>query len=55
MQYTTQQLQGGPSFSHKTRIGNWNEDFELATIKQNDYSARRTGETLPFNSTLTKV
>jgi hypothetical protein len=33
MQYTTQQLQGGPSYSHKTRIGNWSEDFELNTIK----------------------
>lgn len=33
MHYTTQQLQGGPSYNHATRIGNWNEDFELNTIK----------------------
>lgn len=33
MQYTTQQLQGGPKYSFKTRIGNWNEDMEIQTIK----------------------
>lgn len=33
MHYTVQQLQGGPNYSHKTRIGNWNEDMELAAIK----------------------
>ena len=33
MQYTTQQLQGGPRYSHGTRIGNWNEDMELQTIQ----------------------
>ena len=33
MQYTTQQMQGGPRYSHKTRIGNWTEDMELQTIK----------------------
>lgn len=33
MQYTTQQLQGGPVYNYKTRIGNWNEDMELNTIK----------------------
>lgn len=32
MLYTQQQLSGGPSFSHKTRIGNWNEDVELAQV-----------------------
>ena len=32
MQFTTQQLQGGPKYSHKTRIGNWNEDLELSKI-----------------------
>jgi len=43
MQYTTQQLQGGQKYSHKTRIGNWNEDMELQTIKQTDYDAKRSG------------
>ena len=33
MQYTTQQLQGGVKYSHKTRIGNWNEDYELAIAR----------------------
>jgi hypothetical protein len=33
MQYTTQQLQGGPTYSYKTRIGNWNEDYELDNLK----------------------
>ena len=33
MQYTTQQLQGGPRYSAKTKIGNWNEDMELNAIK----------------------
>lgn len=33
MQYTVQQLQGGPTYSHKTRIGNWNEDMELGAVK----------------------
>lgn len=32
MQFTTQQLQGGPKYSYKTRIGNWNEDLELSKI-----------------------
>lgn len=32
MQYTTQQLQGGPKYSHKTKIGNWSEDLELNII-----------------------
>ena len=54
MQYTTQQLQGGPKYSHKTRIGNWNEDFELAKIQKENYQAKKTGEQLPFAKTLTK-
>ena len=33
MHYTTQQLQGGPKFAHKTRIGNWKEDLELEELK----------------------
>jgi hypothetical protein len=28
-----QQLQGGATYSNKTRIGNWNEDMTLAEIK----------------------
>jgi len=54
MQYTTQQLQGGPKYSHKTRIGNWNEDFELNKIQNKNYNAKKTGEQLPFSKTLSK-
>jgi hypothetical protein len=54
MQYTTQQLQGGPKFSHKTRIGNWNEDFELDQVQKSNYNMKKTGEALPFAKTLSK-
>lgn len=50
-----QQLQGGPAYSHKTRIGNWNEDMELDAIKKSDYSSKRGTESMPFNTTLSKV
>jgi len=33
MLYTTQQLQGGPKYGTKTKIGNWNEDIELLAIR----------------------
>ena len=33
MLFTTQQVQGGQKYSHKTRIGNWKEDMELEEIK----------------------
>lgn len=33
MQYTTQQIQGGPKYSHKTKIGNWYEDLDLDDMK----------------------
>ena len=54
MQYTTQQLQGGPKYSHKTRIGNWSEDMELSGIQRSNYNAKKTGEQLPFSKTLSK-
>ena len=41
MQYTTQQLTGGPTYSHKTKIGNWYEDMELEEIKAKDYNDKR--------------
>jgi hypothetical protein len=53
MQYTTQQLQGGPRYSHKTRIGNWNEDMELGVIKANDFQQKEAGNQLPFSKTMT--
>ena len=54
MQFTTQQLQGGPKYSHATRIGNWNEDMELSHIQKGNYNAKKTGDSLPFSKTLTK-
>ena len=54
MQYTTQQLQGGPKYSHKTRIGNWNEDFELVGAQKQNYEAKKASESLPFSTTFAK-
>jgi hypothetical protein len=54
MQYTTQQLQGGPKYSVKTRIGNWNEDLELNRIQENNYRAKKADGSLPFAQTITK-
>ncbi len=33
MYFTPQQMQGGPKFAHKTRIGNWQEDWETHDTK----------------------
>lgn len=41
MQFTPQQLTGGPKFNHKTRIGNWSEDLELEEIKLKDYLKKK--------------
>jgi len=54
MQYTTQQLQGGPKYNHKTRIGNWNEDLELNNIQQTNYAGKKQDGTLPFSKTISK-
>lgn len=54
MQYTTQQLQGGPKYSVKTRIGNWNEDLELGRIQENNYRGKKADGTLPFAQTISK-
>lgn len=54
MQYTTQQLQGGPKYSYKTRIGNWNEDLELDHIQRTNYNEKKTADTMPFSKTLSK-
>ena len=54
MQYTTQQLQGGPKYGYKTRIGNWNEDMELDHIQRSNYNAKKTADAMPFSKTLSK-
>lgn len=41
MQFTPQQLTGGPKFQHRTRIGNWSEDLELEEIKLKDYLKKK--------------
>eukprot|EP00490_Sorites_sp_Unknown_P001008 CAMPEP_0114677624 /NCGR_PEP_ID=MMETSP0191-20121206/50761_1 /TAXON_ID=126664 /ORGANISM="Sorites sp." /LENGTH=299 /DNA_ID=CAMNT_0001950487 /DNA_START=45 /DNA_END=944 /DNA_ORIENTATION=- len=41
MQFTPQQLTGGPKYNHKTRIGNWSEDLELEEIKLKDYLKKK--------------
>jgi len=41
MQFTPQQLTGGPKFHHRTRIGNWSEDLELEEIKLKDYLKKK--------------
>jgi len=46
MQFTPQQLTGGPKFHHKTRIGNWSEDLELEEIKLKDYLKQKETGTL---------
>ena len=33
MYFTPQQLSGGPKFNHKTRVGNWQEDWESNDTK----------------------
>lgn len=41
MQFTPQQLTGGPKYAHRTRIGNWNEDLELEEIRLKDYLKKK--------------
>lgn len=41
MQFTPQQLTGGPKFHHHTRIGNWNEDQELEELRLKDFLAQK--------------
>lgn len=47
-------MQGGPKYSYKTRIGNWNEDLELDTIKRTNYENLKQNSQLNFNQTLSK-
>jgi len=50
MQFTPQQLTGGPKFQHKVRIGNWSEDLELEEIKLKDYLKKKETGSLICNS-----
>jgi len=47
MYYTPQQQSGGPRFAHKTRVGNWNEDWEASETKLKNYlKKKQTGALL---------
>eukprot|EP00928_Gymnodinium_smaydae_P063519 TRINITY_DN47072_c0_g1_i1.p1 TRINITY_DN47072_c0_g1~~TRINITY_DN47072_c0_g1_i1.p1 ORF type:complete len:338 (+),score=73.03 TRINITY_DN47072_c0_g1_i1:137-1015(+) len=41
MQFTPQQLTGGPKYQHKVRIGNWSEDLETEDIKLKDFLKKK--------------
>lgn len=42
MQFTTQQLIGGPRYSTKTRIGNWSEDEARFDVASQDYQQKKS-------------
>lgn len=45
MQFTPQQLTGGPKYHHATRIGNWSEDQELQEIAMKNFlSLKESGQ-----------
>jgi hypothetical protein len=44
--YTPQQMSGGASFGHGTRVGNWSEDFELQQHRVKDYIKKKESGTL---------
>jgi hypothetical protein len=50
MQFTPQQLTGGPKYGHKCRIGNWSEDLELEEIKLKDFLKKKETGSLLVNS-----
>jgi len=49
MQFTPQQLTGGPKYQHRVRIGNWSEDLELEEIKLKDYLKKKETGSLLVN------
>lgn len=50
MQFTPQQLTGGPRYDHKCRIGNWSEDLELEEIKLKDFLKKKETGSLLVNA-----
>lgn len=44
--YTPQQMSGGASFGHATRVGNWSEDFELQQHRVKAYVKKKEAGTL---------
>jgi len=55
MQFTPQQLTGGPKFQHRVRIGNWSEDQELEEIKMKDYLKKKETGSLMVTEKQTKL
>lgn len=49
MQFTPQQLTGGPRYQHAVRIGNWSEDLELEEIKLKDFLKKKETGSLLVN------
>jgi len=47
--YTPQQMSGGATFAHGTRVGNWSEDMELQAMRVRDYLAKKQAGTLAVN------
>uniref|UniRef100_A0A7S1WX31 Uncharacterized protein n=1 Tax=Alexandrium catenella TaxID=2925 RepID=A0A7S1WX31_ALECA len=46
MNFTPQQLTGGPRYNARTRVGNWSEDLELEEIKLKDYLKKKESGSL---------
>lgn len=43
MQFTPQQMNGGPKFSSTTRIGNWFEEIALEEVKLTEFKTKSAG------------
>ncbi|OMJ78708.1 hypothetical protein SteCoe_21428 [Stentor coeruleus] len=55
MLFTNQQTQGGPRYSSKVLIGNWNEDVELEQVRFKDFLNKRETGSLSINQVQGKV
>lgn len=48
-------MAGGPRYSHKTRAGNWNEDWEASETKLKNYLKRKVTGALLLDGTQDKL
>jgi Ca2+-binding EF-hand superfamily protein len=55
MQFTPQQLAGGPKFSAVTRIGNWQEELALEEAKVNNFQTRSSNGNLALRKMERKI
>eukprot|EP00607_Mallomonas_marina_P006877 CAMPEP_0182427246 /NCGR_PEP_ID=MMETSP1167-20130531/16262_1 /TAXON_ID=2988 /ORGANISM="Mallomonas Sp, Strain CCMP3275" /LENGTH=504 /DNA_ID=CAMNT_0024609353 /DNA_START=69 /DNA_END=1583 /DNA_ORIENTATION=- len=55
MQFTPQQIAGGPRFSAATRIGNWYEDISLENAKVNEFQGRAKSGSLQVKKLRDKI